>query len=218
MMTLQEKLQREGNRLAGPDSFAYWLSLYRPQKEVFEAIGLYGQMAATIDLHLRRIYFALHAEGANERGPERAHLDQIIERLPEAVQSSELALYRKEQFPELIAAIQGLLTMRNDVIHSSCRWQPDGEFLIFAHANEKAGRDIRTGEGIAFWLIPHGQFQEIVRKLEELCGFITQYTVTWLPALRPWLKCYWNGDPVGSSFDFEAALQRAAQITSSAKE
>jgi hypothetical protein len=189
------KLDREYHRLSGTDSFVYYTSLFRPERRVYEAIGIYAQLAATIDLHLRRIYFALRATGENQRGPERAHLDQIMDRLPDAIQACEFDLYRKEQFAELLTEVRRHLSFRNDVIHAACRWQPDGDFLIFAHANEKAGRDIKTGEGIAYWLIPKANFLDNVHKLKQVAGFISQYSYTWLPKLRPWLQSYWDGEP-----------------------
>lgn len=108
-MMSDDKLQSELKRLSGEASFAHYLSLYRPQPLIFETIGLYGQLAATIDLHLRRIYFALLAEGKNKRGPERAHLDQIMERLPAAIENCVLDLYRKTEFQELLTVLRELL-------------------------------------------------------------------------------------------------------------
>jgi hypothetical protein len=191
MRTVEQQL----DQLAGDDGFVHWLELSRPTSRVHEAIGLYTQLVATIDLHLRRIYFALRAKGKNERGPERAHLDQVLERLPAAIKACEIDLYRKAELPELLEKLAGFLKQRNDVVHAACRWQPDGGLLVFAHANEKAGRDIKTGEGIAYFIISEADFLANVRDLEAMAGYLTQYTVTWLPKLRPWLNNYWNGEP-----------------------
>jgi hypothetical protein len=191
-MNYPKRIREELERLA---SFEHFQSLLRPKPAIFEAIGLYSQLAATIDLHLRRVYFALRAEGGvNERGPERATLDQLLERLPSAIATCQLDLYEKEELPKLVADIRRRLIPRNEIVHAACRWQPNGNLLIFAHANERQGRDIRTGDAIAYWVIPAGEFHELVEGLDEIAGYISQYTYTWLPRLRPWLKNYWNGE------------------------
>jgi hypothetical protein len=207
------KLRAERDRLSAGNSFVHYISLFQPAPVVYQAIGLYAQLAATLDLHLRRIYFALRAKGNNERGPERAHLEQILDRLPAAIQECELDLYRKSEFPAFLEVLRKLLAPRNDVVHSACRWQPDGNFLVFAHANEKVGREIVTGDGIAYWTVHLDDFMSLVRELESMAGYTTQYSATWLPKLRPWLSTYWDGapDPNGTrTADFFASVRDAA--------
>lgn len=188
---IEDAIEREREILSGDESFVHFMHLMRPMRRVYEAIGLYSQLASIIDLHLRRIYFALRAKGDNERGPERAHLADIFQRLPRAIQACELELEGKAEFLELTEDLARLLKPRNDVIHSSCRWQPAGDLLVFAHANEKAGAEIKTGDGMAFWVISQAAFLANVAELDHKARFISQFSWAWLPALRPWLKTYW---------------------------
>ncbi|MEG3083769.1 hypothetical protein U1707_08950 [Sphingomonas sp. PB2P12] len=183
-------------KLNSDHSFTYYDSLPYPPDNVFLHIGLYMQGAAAIDLVIRRIYFALLADGDNTtRGKEKATLFQMLDRLPKAIESSPVKLYKKKHFPRLIVIIKGLLSLRNQVAHSSCRWEPRCNMLIFAHANEKVGASIRTGDGIVYWSIDMDKFIKVVKDLKKMGGFMMQYSATWLPKLRPWLPTYFNGKP-----------------------
>lgn len=198
-----EKLSRS---LAGENSVNYFNSLYRPAPKVYEYIGIYSQLAATLDFHLRRLYFGLKASGDNERGPERAQLMNLFDRFPDAIGKSKVELKKSDRFLRLIEIIRNLLKMRNQVIHATCRWQPDGDVLVFAHVNENVGDDIRTGEKVSYWAIEWVHFQRIVQDLEKMCKYINQYMVRWLPKVRPWLSSSFNGEPDPNGERAEAFL------------
>ncbi len=183
-------------KMSGENSFDVYQSLYFASDDVLTHIGLYVQSTSSLDLHLRRLYFGLTAAGADaNRGPETATLKQLLERLPKAVERSPVELYRKKHFPRLIEVLAGLMDWRNDVVHSACRWDPRTDVLVFAHVNEKADPKIRTGVGVAYWMIERTIFLKRVRDLQKMGGYIVQYTAAWLPKLRPWLPSYFNGEP-----------------------
>jgi hypothetical protein len=203
--------------LTGENSFVFYDDLSYPPDDIFLAVGLYVQAAGAVDLHLRRIYFALLAAGDNDsRGPETAKLTQILERLPKAIDKSPIKLYRKKHFPRLLEVIGELLELRNDVAHSSCKWHHQSNLLVFAHANEKVGRDIRTGDSIAYFCIGANEFKKRVADLKKMAAYIMQYSATWLPKLRPWLPTYFNGkpDPTGETAEktFNELLARNKAI------
>jgi hypothetical protein len=213
----REIAQSVADSLSGDDSILYYQALFRPQAKVYELIGLYTQLAAKLDLHLRRLYFGLIATGDNERGAERATSAQVLERLPNACRNHDIRLPKVERFIRLLEVIGELLKMRNDIVHSSCAWQPDGDILVFAHANEAARGDIRTGERIAYWIIDMSNFERIIRDFEKMCSYIPQYTTRWLPKVRPWLPSYLdgvadkNGERANALLDeMEARLEAAA--------